>query len=85
MTDILPAFRQCLREHLVVPEGEEIELSTELRELGLDSMSAISLLLELEKTFSITFPDRMLAQEVFRTGTSLLETVQELLAQRSGG
>jgi acyl carrier protein len=84
MADILPRFRRCLIAHLTAPPGGEIDLDTELREVGLDSMSAISLLLDLEKEFGITFPDDTLAPEVFRTGATLLETVQRLAARKGG-
>jgi acyl carrier protein len=41
----------------LVPEGQEVPLETELPALGLDSMSALALLLELEQIFDISFPD----------------------------
>lgn len=46
--------------------------------LGLDSMSAINLLLDLEQEFGIEFPDAMLTDETFRTLSSLRTAIQSL-------
>ena len=59
-------------------------MSTELVRLGLDSMSAISLLLDLEDAFKITFPRDMLDPKIFRTGDTLLAAVRRLVESRPG-
>jgi acyl carrier protein len=84
MDELTRALQRCLRQHLpALPDGE-IDMTIELFLLGLDSMSAIALLLEVEEAFSITFPTGMLDPKVFRTGESLLAAVRELVASRSG-
>jgi acyl carrier protein len=47
-------------------------------QLGLDSMTAIAVLLEMEKTFNIRFPDEMLVEGTFGTAGKLKEAVQML-------
>jgi len=68
-----------LRRYLVlVPEGHNVPLETELAALGLDSMSALTLLLELEEIFDISFPDDLLNATTFRSAKSLENVVQML-------
>lgn len=84
MDELTRTLHRCLRQHLpAVPEGE-IDLTLELFLLGLDSMSAIALLLEVEEAFGVTFPTGMLDPKVFRTGDTLLAAVRELVASRPG-
>lgn len=52
-----------------------------LAQLGLDSLASINLLLDLEDTFEVSFPDEMLTPETFRTVGSLRAAVERL---RSG-
>ncbi|MDZ4863001.1 MAG: phosphopantetheine-binding protein [Gemmatimonadota bacterium] len=84
MDELTRTLQRCLRQHLpTAPEGE-IDVTIELFLLGLDSMSAIALLLEVEEAFAITFPTGLLDPKVFRTGETLLAAVRELVASRSG-
>ena len=50
-------------------------------QLGLDSMTAVAVLLDMEKTFNIRFPDDMLVEGTFRTAWKLKKAVQ-LLRER---
>lgn len=69
-----------LREHLrFVSDDQVFPMDTNLENLGLDSMSAINLLLNLEQTFEIVFPDEMLTAETFRTATTLQKAVESLV------
>jgi acyl carrier protein len=84
-SDLAPTLERCLRAHLpLLGEHDRVDLSTDLFELGLDSMSAIALLLSLEEAFGVTFPDELLNPTVFRTGETLLSAVRELLAAQTG-
>jgi acyl carrier protein len=68
-----------LRRYLVlVPGGQDVPLETELPALGLDSMSALTLLLELEEIFDISFPDSLLNASTFRSAKSLENVIQML-------
>lgn len=56
-------------------------MDTSLDELGLDSFTAIYLLLDLEEEFQIQIPDIMLAPEIFVSPCSLTDAVQKVLEQ----
>jgi acyl carrier protein len=74
-----------LRRYLVlVPEGQDLPLETELSALGLDSMSALTLLLELEEIFGISFPDSLLNATTFRSAKNLENVIQMLRRERDG-
>ncbi|WIG95678.1 phosphopantetheine-binding protein [Myxococcus sp. SDU36] len=70
---------EVLREFLPrVAPGEPVEMARPLNELGLDSMSAINLMLALEGAFDISFPDALLTAETFHTAATLESTVHHL-------
>jgi acyl carrier protein len=74
-----------MRRYLVlVPEGQDVPRETELSALGLDSMSALTLLLELEERFDISFPDSLLNATTFRSARSLENVIQMLRKERDG-
>jgi acyl carrier protein len=74
-----------VRRYLVlVPEGQDVPRETELSALGLDSMSALTLLLELEERFDISFPDSLLNASTFRSARSLENVIQMLRKERDG-
>ncbi len=81
MDDITTRFEQCLLRHLRLVKPDSVNYAVELVQLGLDSMTAVALLLDMEKTFDIRFPDEMLAEATFRTAGALKEAVQ-LLRER---
>jgi acyl carrier protein len=74
-----PELSAVVRRHLrfVLPE-EPIEPDTPLQELGLDSMSAINLLVDLEQNLGLIFPDELLNQDTFRTMHTLAAAVAKL-------
>lgn len=83
MNDIPIRFDQCLRRHLRLLKSNSIDYRMDLAQLGLDSMTAVSLLMDLEKTFAIRFPDEMIAEETFRTAGALQRAVQLLLERQA--
>jgi acyl carrier protein len=46
-------------------------------------MTAVAVLLDMEKTFGIRFPDDMLVEGTFRTAGRLKEAVQKLREQQA--
>jgi acyl carrier protein len=64
-------FEAMLRVYL--PYGGEGPLGADdvLADLGLDSMSVVSLLVDLEAGYGIEFPDELLTAETFDTVGSL--------------
>ena len=83
MEDITAQFEECLRRHLRLAESKPINYEAELAQLGLDSMTAVAVLLDMEKTFGIRFPDNMLVEGTFRTAKRLKEAVQNLREQQA--
>lgn len=81
MDDISTQFDEVLRRHLRSAKADSINCDVELAQLGLDSMTAVAVLLDMEKTFNIRFPDDMLVEGTFRTAGRLKEAVQ-LLRER---
>jgi len=59
--------------------NDKFPMETNLEDLGLDSMSAVNLLLDLEDSFGISFPDELLSEETFRTASTLHSALQSLL------
>ena len=78
MDDITTQFEECLRRNLRSAKPNAINYDVELVQLGLDSMSAVAVLVDMEKTFGICFPDEMLVDRTFRTAGKLKEAVQML-------
>ncbi len=77
---------EVLRRHLRFSEPDEgVPLDTDLRELGLDSLGAIDLLLDLEQTFQVVFPDELLTAETFRDARSIIRAVATLLREGEVG
>ena len=62
MDDITIQFEEALRRHLRSAKPDAINYDAELVQLGLDSMTAVAVLLDMEKTFNIRFPDEMLVE-----------------------
>jgi acyl carrier protein len=68
-----------LRRHLKSVDGAQaIPMDQRLEELGLDSLGAVNLLLDLEDSFTISFPDSLLTEETFRTASNLYQSVYSL-------
>ncbi len=81
MDQIREKLEAILRTHLrLTDEQSEIALDVKLEDQGLDSMGAINVLLDMEDTFDIAFPDEMLTEETFRTASSLLDAILQLTA-----
>lgn len=76
-------FLNVLIRHLpILKNTEEIDPLVELQNYGLDSMTSISLLLDLEEKLDMLFPDEFLMSETFENTNALWEKVQRILEQR---
>ncbi|HFC11229.1 MAG TPA: acyl carrier protein [Anaerolineae bacterium] len=60
-------------------DDQPFPMDKKLEELGLDSMGAINLFLDLEDSFAITFPPALLTEETFRTATTLSNALSSLI------
>ena len=73
-------LQTVLRPHLrFLDRQQPIPRNEDLGKLGLDSMAAINLLLDLEQAFNIKIPDSLLTAETFETAASLEETIRPLV------
>jgi acyl carrier protein len=71
-----------VRRHLRAPDGQELRPQSSLRELGLDSLRAVRLLLDVEEEFAVTLPDSSLATGSLETPAALWAAI--VAAGRSG-
>ena len=79
VAEITERVQEVLRQHLQsVDDNQVFPMDTALIELGLDSLRAVDLLLSLEDTFGIIFPDAMLTEDTFRTATTLRDAIQSV-------
>lgn len=78
-TQIPPAFQDVLRPHLPYADSGELADSDELAALGLDSMSIVALLGDLEEQYGIELPDDILNEATFATVGSLWATLARLI------
>lgn len=77
-------LRDVLTGHLrAVPD--DVDWTTAyLPDLGLDSMSAIELVLALEDAFGVQFPEELLVRETFATFPSLESAVRSMTGRPAG-
>lgn len=64
-----------------LPGDEPLTASTELRELGLDSMGTVELLAALENSYSVRFRDEALDLNNFANPQILWKTLQDMLSR----
>jgi acyl carrier protein len=76
MDDITIQFEECLRRHLRLVKPDSVNYTVELVQLGLDLMTAVAILLDMEKTFDIRFPGDVLVEGNFRTAGRLKGAVR---------
>lgn len=75
-------IRQVLRDHAQLPvDVDSIDKGTDLFDAGMDSHVSINVMLALEATFDIEFPEAMLERSVFESIAALDAAVRELRAQ----
>ena len=74
------AFLGILRNYLrQVGDGDTLTMESNLYDLGLDSMAAVNLLLELEETYQVIFPDALLTESTFETPLALKSAIVSLV------
>lgn len=73
-------FINILNNH-ITETLKEISLEDNLRDLGLDSMASIDLILDLEDYYNVSFPDEFLTEELFKSTINLWEVLNSLLQE----
>jgi acyl carrier protein len=80
-------YEAVLRPHLPFAEPDRaLQSGDDLKDLGLDSMETIQLLLDLESFYGLTFPDELLTADTFTSVGGLWAAVSPLIdADRAEG
>jgi acyl carrier protein len=79
---ITDAVRAVLRDHGRLPvDIESIGVDADLFAAGMSSHASVSVMLALEDSFDIEFPDAMLKRSVFETISSIDAAVREIRAE----
>lgn len=75
-------IRQVLRDHAqLLVEVDSIDDGADLFDAGMDSHASINVMLALEATFDIEFPESMLERSVFESIAALDAAVRQLRAE----
>ncbi|WP_328340491.1 acyl carrier protein [Micromonospora sp. NBC_00421] len=78
-TAVRDRLQAVLANHLrKIPEGTDWT-SVPLPDLGLDSLSAIDLVIDIEETFGAEFPANLLVRETFATFAALEAVVTAMV------
>jgi acyl carrier protein len=73
-----PRFVAIVRRHLrLLMPAEELAPDTPLRELGLDSMAAVVLVVDLERELGVSLPESSLIAETFADAASLWSAISK--------
>jgi acyl carrier protein len=73
-----PAFAALLSRHLPFLGDTGLTADADLRDLGLDSMGAVELILAVEERYDIEFTDDVLTDETFGTAGSLWRAIEAM-------
>lgn len=75
------AIRAVLRNHARLPvDVESLHPDTDLFAAGMSSHASVNVMLALEDTFDVEFPDAMLRRSVFESISAICAAVTELRA-----
>jgi acyl carrier protein len=77
-------FVDLLRSYLPHLGDRPLTEDTRLRDLGMDSIRAVDLLLGIEDAFRISLPDEELTDATFATAGGLWRAVASVLASTGG-
>jgi len=85
-SDFTSSFNKILLSHLQLPpDVNEVPEGCDLMKLGLDSISAVALLLDLEEAFGITFPQSMISMDLYKCSVALRRAVLAQIESREFG
>ncbi len=76
------SIRKIIAETVELPDGvERLGDSGDLYDAGMTSFDSVQLMLALEDTFAIEFPERMLNRKLFSTIANIEAAVRELRSE----
>jgi acyl carrier protein len=80
--EITSQVREVIRGHARLPiEIDELADDADLFRAGMTSHASVSVMLALEDSFDLEFPDRMLTRQMFESVSSMRAAIAELLAE----
>jgi acyl carrier protein len=75
----LKTIREILEQHGRLPVGvDTLKDDSDLYNAGLTSLATVGLMLALEDTFDIEFPETMLSRKTFESIQAISDAVEEL-------
>lgn len=75
----LKTIREILEQHGRLPVGiDTLADDSDLYNAGLTSLATVGLMLALEDTFDIEFPETMLSRKTFESIQAISDAVEEL-------
>jgi acyl carrier protein len=81
--EIAAKVRDVLRSHARLPvDVDELTDEADLFRAGMTSHASVSVMLALEDSFDLEFPDRMLTRQMFERVSSIRSAISELMAER---
>lgn len=76
--DLRRFFALVLKHVKRLDRVEDLMMDMDLNGMGLDSISALNLMLDLEEAFGVFFPESMFTEETFATPNVLWEALSTL-------
>jgi acyl carrier protein len=77
-------FERLVRAQVTLPPEEPLPPDAELVDLGLDSMRTVTILVEVEQAYGVTFTDDLLMPATFATARTLWTALIGLAPTRVG-
>lgn len=71
-------FEKILRANLGLPTDPPLDYDTPLADYGLDSLTAVNIVVDLEQRFDVTFPDDRILYAMFHSARTLWDALSEL-------
>ena len=81
-TDTAGRIRDILRQHGRMANVDAISCAQDLYAAGLTSFAAVQVMLALEETFDVEFPERMLNRRSFASIDAIAGCIGEIQPQR---
>lgn len=81
-TVIIEEIKKYIQNNILA-ETVQIDVSTNLKQAGIDSFSTVEIILFIERKFGVSIPDEKLLPDNFKTLHALAATVQELMPDAS--
>jgi acyl carrier protein len=80
-SDTQASIREILKQHgRLAQDVGGLSANADLYEAGLTSHASVNVMLALEGTFDVEFPDHMLTRSVFASIAAIQSAIEELVA-----